>query len=150
MVAEPPATPVTRPEPLTVAVPGLSLAQVTARPVRTLPLASLSVALSWSVPLTWTLAGEGLTVTDATGAVEAIVVPVAMLDNAPNTAFTLSVPRNATSSKLYVVPAARPNTVHVRLAPTEVPARGVVHVPVLTLAVFPPQDSVLPGANRMS
>ncbi len=81
-------------------MPVLSLAHVTVRPERTFPFASLRVAVTCSVPPTRTLAGEGLSVTDATGAVETAVVPVAMLDSPPNTAFTLNVPRNATSSKL--------------------------------------------------
>ena len=75
-----------------------------------------------------------------------VVVPVATLDSAPNTAFTVSVPRNATSSKLYVVAATSPSTVQVRLAPTAVPATGVAHVPRLTLLVLAPQESVLPVA----
>jgi len=39
----------------------------TARPVNGLPLASLSVTLSCKVPLEGTVAGAGLTTTDATG-----------------------------------------------------------------------------------
>jgi len=78
----------------------LSLAHVTVRPERTLPPASLRVAVNCRIAPIRTLAGEGDSVTDATAAVDAGVVPVAMLDNAPNTAFTFSVPRNATSSKL--------------------------------------------------
>src|SRR3989449_1690072 len=46
MVAEPAATPVTRPLPLTVATAGLPLAHVTTRPTSVLPLASFSVARS--------------------------------------------------------------------------------------------------------
>src|ERR1051325_10144181 len=46
IVAEPAATPVTRPLPFTVATDVLLLVQVTTRPVRVLPLASLVVAVS--------------------------------------------------------------------------------------------------------
>src|SRR2546428_13627300 len=42
-------------------------------------------------------AGAGLTVTEATGALEPTVVPLAPLERAPNTTFAFRVPRNATS-----------------------------------------------------
>src|SRR2546425_8423652 len=67
IVAAPAATPVTNPLPLTVATAGLLLAHVTVRPVSGVPLASFGVAVSWTVCPAWTLAGAGLTVTDATG-----------------------------------------------------------------------------------
>src|SRR5438105_3294469 len=39
---------------------------------------------------------------------ELVVAPLAAFERPPNTAFTLRVPRYATSSKLYVVPADKP------------------------------------------
>ena len=67
MVAEPAATPVTSPLPFTVATAVLLLDQVTTRPDNGLPFASFGVAVSCTVSPTVTLAGEGVTVTLATG-----------------------------------------------------------------------------------
>ncbi len=67
IVADPAATPLTRPLPFTLASPLLLLAQVTTRPLSGLPLASLGVAASCTVCPTGTLAEAGLTATDATG-----------------------------------------------------------------------------------
>ena len=68
MVAVPPsATSVTRPPGDTLAIVGAFDAHATARPVSVLPLASLSVTLSWTVPPTERFAVGGLTTTDATG-----------------------------------------------------------------------------------
>src|SRR5213593_3549839 len=67
IVAEPVATPVTSPLPFTVAMAVLSLDQVTTRPGRGFPFASRGVAVSWTVNPTATLAGDGVTVTLATG-----------------------------------------------------------------------------------
>jgi hypothetical protein len=67
IVVEPAATPVTSPVALTAATALLPLAQITARPERVLPFASLGVAVSCTVCKTWMLAVAGLTVTDATG-----------------------------------------------------------------------------------
>src|SRR3989454_3325992 len=68
IVADPAATPVTSPVPLTVATPVLLLAHVTTRPVSAVPPASFGVAESCTVCPTCTLGAAGLTVTDATGA----------------------------------------------------------------------------------
>src|SRR5216683_632743 len=76
IVAEPAATPVTKPAPLTVATPALLVAQVIARPVNGVPLASLGVAVNCTVCPTWMLALAGLTVTDATGTFDAVRVAV--------------------------------------------------------------------------
>src|SRR6266516_1769871 len=98
MLVVPVSKAVASPLPVTVAIAGLPELQVTARPVRTFPFASLSVAANCCVPPSATLGLAGLTVTDATGAgAPAPVVPVATLDSAPNTALTPSVPRKATS-----------------------------------------------------
>src|SRR2546423_3293010 len=67
IVAVPATLPVTRPLVLTVATAALPLAHATARPVSTLPAASLGVATSCTVLPSFTLAGAGVTVTDATG-----------------------------------------------------------------------------------
>src|SRR5689334_1601049 len=66
IAAEPAATPVTRPASLTVAIAVLALVHATGRPVRTLPLASCAVAVSWSVPPTETSDAGAVTSTDAT------------------------------------------------------------------------------------
>src|SRR5436309_13314651 len=65
-VAEPVATPATRPVADTVATPLLVVVQVTVRPVRTFPAESLVTAASWTVWPAVTHAAAGLTVTDAT------------------------------------------------------------------------------------
>src|SRR5436309_455316 len=67
IVAAPAATPVTSPVADTVATAGVPVAQVTDRPQRTLPAASLGVAVSCTVPPPYRLGAVGLTVTDATG-----------------------------------------------------------------------------------
>ncbi len=77
IVADPEATPVTRPAPLTLAIVVLLLAQVTTRPVRVLPAASFVTAESCCVAPTAMLADVGLTVTEATGAVETVTAAVA-------------------------------------------------------------------------
>ncbi len=67
IVTGPAATPVTSPLPLTVAVPRALLDHVMTRPVNTLPLPSLVVAVSCTICPTDTLGVAGLTVTVATG-----------------------------------------------------------------------------------
>src|SRR2546422_476010 len=112
------AAPGIGPLPLTVATAVLLELHLTGCPVSTVPPASLSVALSCCVAPTSWLTELGLTVTAATDAVDAAaVVPLAMFDNAPNTAFTVSVPRYATLSTSYRVAAATPLNKHVRVAP---------------------------------
>jgi len=98
IVAEPTVTAVTRPPDDTVAMTALSDVHVIVRPVKVLPPASFSVAAYACVPPTPIPEVAGLTATVATGAgaVAAVVAP-AMFDSAPNTAFTFSVPRNATN-----------------------------------------------------
>ena len=67
IVAEPTPAAVTSPAALTVTTPVLPLAQVVARPVSGLPLASLSVATNETVPPTGTVTELGATPTNATG-----------------------------------------------------------------------------------
>src|SRR4029077_15056412 len=77
--AEPPATPLTRPLTLTVAIAVLLLAQVTTRPASGLPLASCGVAVSCTVCPTCRLADAGATVTDATGTLDTATLAVPLL-----------------------------------------------------------------------
>src|SRR6266516_2893487 len=76
IVAEPAVTPLTSPLPFTVATDVLLLAHVTTRPVSGLPLASFGVAVSCAVCPTCTLAGDGLTVTEATGTCTTVMADV--------------------------------------------------------------------------
>src|SRR5207245_11571859 len=79
MVADPAATPVTSPLPLTVATPVLLLAHVTTRPVSVAPLASLGVAVSCAVCPAGMLAVAGVTATDATGTTLTVSAAVPLL-----------------------------------------------------------------------
>src|SRR5439155_26235340 len=72
----PAATPVTSPLPFTLAIALLLDDQLIARPVNGLPLASLGVAVSCTVPVIATFAELGVTVTEATGARETLTVAV--------------------------------------------------------------------------
>src|SRR2546426_1172176 len=76
IVADPAATPVTTPVADTVAMAGFALVHVIARPVSTLPAASLGVAVSCAVLPTKTFVVAGLTATEATGAVGTLTAPV--------------------------------------------------------------------------
>src|SRR6266704_3126203 len=67
IVAEPAATPLTSPLPLTVAADVLLLCQVTVRPTSGLPFASLGVAVSCRLLPAGTVPDAGVTVTEATG-----------------------------------------------------------------------------------
>jgi hypothetical protein len=76
MVVLPSATPVTTPLEETVAMEGLADVHVTVRPLRTVPLLDLSVAVNCVVPPVLTLAGFGDTVTLATGSATTVIVAV--------------------------------------------------------------------------
>src|SRR5207302_1397115 len=78
IVAVPAALAVARPLALTLATPELLLAHVTTRPDRMLPVASLSVAVNCTVWPTCTAADDGVTVTEATGAVVTVTAAVAL------------------------------------------------------------------------
>jgi hypothetical protein len=67
IIVEPVAAPLTSPVADTDAIVGAALAQLSARPGRRLPVASLGVAVNWTVPPTRTLAYAGVTATEATG-----------------------------------------------------------------------------------
>src|SRR6266702_878782 len=73
IVAEPATTQLTRPLEFTVATDVLLLDQVIVRPVSGLPLTSFAVAVSCTVWPAGTLAGAGLTVTDATGTLVTVI-----------------------------------------------------------------------------
>src|SRR5438876_409137 len=75
-VALPADTPVTSPLAETVAMADALLAQVTTRPASGLPLASLGVAVSCTVCPTCTLAGAGVTATEATGTFVTVIAAV--------------------------------------------------------------------------
>src|SRR5207249_1283565 len=78
IVADPAATPLTSPLPLTVATAVLPLAHVTTRPESALPLASFGVAVSCWVCPGCRLTVAGLTVTDATGTHVTVTAPVSL------------------------------------------------------------------------
>src|SRR3989449_7042207 len=75
MVAEPAATPVTRPLPVTAATTVLLLAQVTDRPLNGAPVESSGVAVNCTVCATATLAAVGVTATVATGTCVSVTTP---------------------------------------------------------------------------
>ena len=79
MVAEPMVTPDTRPLLLTVATVVALLDHVIERPDTVLPAESLGVAVSCTVFPVATLADAGLTTTDATGTIAAVIVDVPLL-----------------------------------------------------------------------
>src|SRR3989449_887219 len=76
IVTAPAPAPVTSPVEVTVATAGVLDAHVTARPASTLAAASLSVAVSCTVPPTYTFGTVGLMVTDATGTVDTVSAAV--------------------------------------------------------------------------
>jgi hypothetical protein len=73
IVADPGATPETRPLLFTLATVGALLDHVTTRPVSGLPLPSFGVAVNCRAPPAHTLALAGVTATDATGTKVAVV-----------------------------------------------------------------------------
>src|SRR5207302_15543 len=81
IVADPAATPLTRPVLLTVAAAVLLLDQVTVLPVSTFPAESNVVAVSWRVCPGCTLADAGLRLTAATGG--RVTATVAVSDTLP-------------------------------------------------------------------
>src|SRR5437016_3077005 len=76
IVAEPAATPVTNPLAETVAAAALLVAQVTTRPLRAVPFASVGVAVNWVVPPTVPPPAAGLPVTEATGTLVTVMADV--------------------------------------------------------------------------
>src|SRR5882762_3368155 len=79
IVADPTATPATRPLLFTVATCALLLDHVTRRPVSVVPAASLTTAANCWVAPTPILADAGLTATEATGTVVIVIAAVAVL-----------------------------------------------------------------------
>ena len=128
MVALPAATPVTRPLPFTVACAVLSLDQVTTRPVSGVPPPSLGVAVSWTVLPTLTLAGAGVTVTEATGTPVTVITEVPVL---PSQVAVMSAPPAAT-------PDTRPLPLTVAsavLSLDQVTVRPVIGAPAASFGV---------------
>ncbi|HET9637320.1 MAG TPA: hypothetical protein VFP26_15435 [Gemmatimonadaceae bacterium] len=117
IVVVPAATPLTTPAPLTVAIELLLDDQVTVWPVITFPLASFTVATSVVVEPAPTDGVDGETLTELTvwgGGPDEGVDADATFDWFPKTASLFSVPRNATTWKLYAVDGVSPKTLHVR------------------------------------
>src|SRR2546426_1152502 len=105
VIGPPRAFPVTRPFPSTMAIVALLVCHVTTRPLSGLPVASLGVAVSWTVPFTWMLAVAGVTASDATGmgvtvTADVPLVPslVAMIVIGPPAAFPVTRPFASTSA----------------------------------------------------
>ena len=90
IVAVPAVAAVTSPPEETVATLELLVAQVTVRPVRVLPLESLSIELSWLVEPVARLTVAGETVTDATGTNATVIVDVPVVP--PDVAVIVAVP----------------------------------------------------------
>jgi len=78
MVADPPLTPVTTPAEFTIATCVLLELHETTRFVTTLPLASVTVAVSVALPLGAIATAGGDTVTVATGTVDTVIAAVAL------------------------------------------------------------------------
>ena len=143
IVAEPVAIPLTTPvPPFTLATEGLLELHDTARPDSTLLLASRSVAVSDTVPPTATFAGDGVTVTVATGtgvtvteAVPLFPSDVAVIVTGPpeDTPFTIPVLALtvATAALLELQTMERP--VNVLLSASVAVAVSCVVAPVITL-----------------
>src|SRR5713101_2471107 len=103
IVAEPGATPRTKPPPSTLATPEALLSHVIVRPVSGLPLASRGVAVSATMPPTWMLDDGGVTATVATGmgvtvtAAEPLLPSlVAVMVTGPPAAFPVTSPLTST------------------------------------------------------
>src|SRR5438046_4303945 len=79
IVAEPATFPVTSPLGLTVATAVLLLDHAIVRPDSGFPFASFGVAVSCTVLPSFTLAGDGLTVTEATGTGVTVIGDVPLL-----------------------------------------------------------------------
>jgi hypothetical protein len=97
IVAAPAPIPVANPLADTVATAALLVAQVTTRPVKGFPLASLGVAVSWVVCPAVTFAVVGLTTTDATAIVVAVIEAVPLWP--PLVAVIVAVPAAITVTK---------------------------------------------------
>src|SRR6266571_3441115 len=128
MVTGPPAAlPVTRPFASTVARVALLVPHVTVRPVSALPAASFGVAVSCSVVPTITLAGDGVTSTDATGAGVTVRLDVPLLP---------SLVAVMTTGPPTLLPVTRPFASTVARVASLVPHVTVRPVSVLPFASF--------------
>src|SRR5438270_142704 len=138
-VAEPGAPPVTSPVPLTVATPVLLLVHVTTRPNRTLPAASLRVAVSCCTFPTVTVAPAGDSVTD-----ESVSDGTATSDTVPRrttvgavTVTALVPPCPSLVAVIVTEPAATPLTTPLPLTDAT-PTLLLAHVTVRPLNAVPP------------
>src|SRR6266550_3416468 len=151
IVAGPAAKAVTRPLLLTVATEVLELVQVTVHPVRMLPLASRSVAVSWSVCPAGTLAVAGLTVTEATGALATETAAVCVMAVPLIVAETVFVPATVELKVPVATPVASVGPAGcARVFPLPVAASTAVAppigLPLASLAVTVMVDVPLPVA----
>src|SRR5260221_301077 len=128
MVTGPPAAlPVTRPFASTVARVALLVPHVTVRPVSAFPAASFGVAVSCSVVPTITLAGVGVTSTEATGAGVTVRLDVPLLP---------SLVAVMTTGPPTLLPVTRPFASTVARVASLVPHVTVRPVSVLPFASF--------------
>src|SRR6266550_1627267 len=154
IVAGPAAKAVTRPLLLTVATEVLELVQVTVRPVRMLPLASRSVAVSWSVCPAGTLAVAGLTVTEATGALATETAAVCVMAVPLIVAETVFVPATVELKVPVATPVASVAPAGcVRVFPVPVAASttdaSLIGLPLASLAVTVIVDVALPAGIEL-
>src|SRR5438876_3921187 len=155
VIGPPRAFPVTRPFPSTMAIVALLVCHVTTRPLSGLPVASLGVAVSWTVPFTWMLAVAGVTASDATGmgvTVTADVPPgpslVAMIVIGPPAAFPVTRPFASTSA-IVALPVRQMTTRPLSGLPFASLGVAVscVLAPTCTLAVGGATSTVATGAE---
>src|SRR6266704_1218843 len=118
IVADPSATPVTTPLADTVATALLLVVQVTTRPLSVLPLASLRVAVSCTVPPTYRFGAAGLTVTAATGTRLTVTLVVPLCPSLVAVIVTAPAATPVTSPAAETVAIAGFELVHVTARPT--------------------------------
>src|SRR5256885_1340832 len=150
--------PTTKPLAFTVATPGGLLAPDLARPPSSLPVASLGVAVSWTVPFTWMLAVAGVTASDATGmgvtvTADVPLVPslVAMIVIGPPAAFPVTRPFASTSA-IVALPVRQMTTRPLSGLPFASLGVAVscVLAPTCTLAVGGATSTVATGAEAVT
>src|SRR2546426_768750 len=155
VIGPPRAFPVTRPFPSTMAIVALLVCHVTTRPLSGLPVASLGVAVSWTVPFTWMLAVAGVTASDATGmgvtvTADVPLVPslVAMIVIGPPAAFPVTRPFASTSA-IVALPVRQMTTRPLSGLPFASLGVAVscVLAPTCTLAVGGATSTVATGAE---
>src|SRR5438067_581868 len=121
IVAEPAATPATRPLPLMVATLGLPLVHVTIRPVSVPPAESFGVAVSCTVCPTVRLAVAGEIATEATGTVVTVSAAVLLLPSLVAVIVAEPAVTPATRPLPLMVATLGLPLVHVTIRPVSVP-----------------------------